>query len=89
MHPAAHFAFHAAIYAHVINPLRLYRSYYLSIWLILKGTLNFAAQLVEDGPKLEKMTSDLREYLRQHPPMTGAFNAKVLPLTEFVKILHE
>uniref|UniRef100_A0A158P6P6 Staphylococcal nuclease domain-containing protein 1 n=1 Tax=Angiostrongylus cantonensis TaxID=6313 RepID=A0A158P6P6_ANGCA len=43
---------------------------------ISKGTLNFAAQLVEDGGKLEKMTADLREYLRQHPPMTGAFNAK-------------
>ncbi|ETN74249.1 nuclease-like protein [Necator americanus] len=43
---------------------------------ITKGTLNFAAQLVEDGAKLEKMTADLREYLRQHPPMTGAFSAK-------------
>ncbi|KAK6016387.1 nuclease-like protein, partial [Ostertagia ostertagi] len=41
-----------------------------------KGTLNFAAQLVEDGPKLEKMTADFREYLHQHPPMTGSFNAK-------------
>ncbi|KAJ1367861.1 hypothetical protein KIN20_028869 [Parelaphostrongylus tenuis] len=43
---------------------------------ITKGTLNFAAQLVEDGAKLEKMTAELREYLRQHPPMTGAFTAK-------------
>ncbi|KJH48241.1 nuclease-like protein [Dictyocaulus viviparus] len=43
---------------------------------ITKGTLNFAAQLVEDGAKLEKMTADLRDHLRQHPPMTGAFNAK-------------
>ncbi|VDM64518.1 unnamed protein product [Angiostrongylus costaricensis] len=43
---------------------------------ISKGTLNFAAQHVEDGAKLEKMTADLRDYLRQHPPMTGAFNAK-------------
>ncbi|KAK6047272.1 nuclease-like protein [Cooperia oncophora] len=42
----------------------------------VQGSLNFAAQLVEDGPKLEKMTADFREYLRQHPPMTGAFNAK-------------
>lgn len=42
-----------------------------------KGSLNFAAQLVEDGAKLEKMTADLREYLRQHPPMTGAFSARV------------
>uniref|UniRef100_A0A183FE22 Staphylococcal nuclease domain-containing protein 1 n=1 Tax=Heligmosomoides polygyrus TaxID=6339 RepID=A0A183FE22_HELPZ len=38
---------------------------------VAKGSLNFAAQLVEDGAKLEKMTADLREYLRQHPPMTG------------------
>ncbi|VDO09781.1 unnamed protein product [Haemonchus placei] len=43
---------------------------------VSKGTLNFAAQLVEDGPKLEKMTADFREYLRQHPPMTGAFNPR-------------
>lgn len=43
---------------------------------IRKGTLNFAAQLVEDGAKLEKMTADLRERLRQHPPVTGAFSAK-------------
>ncbi|WKX96677.1 hypothetical protein Q1695_012816 [Nippostrongylus brasiliensis] len=43
---------------------------------VQKGTLNFAAQMVEDGAKLEKMTADLREYLKQHPPMTGAFNAR-------------
>uniref|UniRef100_A0A1I7XQM5 Staphylococcal nuclease domain-containing protein 1 n=1 Tax=Heterorhabditis bacteriophora TaxID=37862 RepID=A0A1I7XQM5_HETBA len=45
---------------------------------VQKGSLKFAAQLVEDGAKLEKMTADFREQLRAHPPLTGSYNAKVL-----------
>lgn len=43
---------------------------------VQKGSLKFSAQVVEDGARLEKMTADLREHLKQHPPMTGAYTPK-------------
>ena len=32
--------------------------------------------MVDDGAKLEKLTSELREQLSSNPPMTGAYHPK-------------
>lgn len=38
--------------------------------------LRFYAQLVEQGPKLEQMMTDLRQELTSQPPLAGAYNPK-------------
>lgn len=40
---------------------------------VQKGNLKFAAQSVEDGPKLERMMKDLREQLKNNPPVAGGY----------------
>ncbi|PAV92346.1 hypothetical protein WR25_15357 [Diploscapter pachys] len=43
---------------------------------VQKGALRFYAQNVDDGPKLEKLTSELREHLKNNEPVPGAYNAR-------------
>ncbi|EJW87343.1 hypothetical protein WUBG_01746 [Wuchereria bancrofti] len=40
---------------------------------VQRGNFKFAAQSVDDGPKLEKMMKELREELRKKPPVVGAY----------------
>ncbi|VDK66149.1 unnamed protein product [Onchocerca ochengi] len=40
---------------------------------VQRGNFKFAAQSVDDGPKLEKMMKELREELRIKPPVIGAY----------------
>lgn len=42
----------------------------------VEGSLSFYAQLVEEGSKLEQMTEDMRNYVKNHPPMSGAYQPK-------------
>jgi len=39
--------------------------------------LHFYAQIVENGPKLEKLTNELRAELEARPPVAGAYTPKV------------
>ena len=41
-----------------------------------RGNLRFSAQSVDDGPKLEKMTAELRDHLAAHPPTAGAYQPR-------------
>lgn len=43
---------------------------------IAPGALRFSAQNIEDGPKIEKMTNEMRETLAQNPPLAGSYTAK-------------
>ncbi|CAJ0963434.1 unnamed protein product, partial [Mesorhabditis belari] len=43
---------------------------------VQRGNFKFSAQLIGDGPKLEKLMGELREYLQSNPPMTGAYHPK-------------
>ncbi|VBB29209.1 unnamed protein product [Acanthocheilonema viteae] len=40
---------------------------------VQKGNFKFAAQSVDDGPKLETLMKELREELREKPPVVGAY----------------
>ena len=44
--------------------------------VFFQGALRFYAQNVDDGPKLEKLTSELREHLKNNEPVPGAYNAR-------------
>lgn len=43
----------------------------------IKPDLHFYAQLVENGPKLERLTTELRAELASKPPVPGAYTPKV------------
>lgn len=43
---------------------------------VQKGNLKFAAQNVDDGPKLERMMEELRKELRNNPPVIGAYSPR-------------
>ncbi|PIC44887.1 hypothetical protein B9Z55_005098 [Caenorhabditis nigoni] len=40
------------------------------------GALRFSAQNIEDGAKIEKMTSEMRQAIADHPPLAGSYAAK-------------
>uniref|UniRef100_A0A8R1HJY3 Staphylococcal nuclease domain-containing protein 1 n=1 Tax=Caenorhabditis japonica TaxID=281687 RepID=A0A8R1HJY3_CAEJA len=40
------------------------------------GSLRFYAQNIEDGAKIEKMTSEMRQTLSENPPIAGSFTAR-------------
>lgn len=43
----------------------------------IKSDLHFYAQSVENGPKLERLTNELRAELASKPPVPGAYTPKV------------
>ncbi|CAB3411232.1 unnamed protein product [Caenorhabditis bovis] len=43
---------------------------------VAKDSLRFSAQNVEDGARLEKMTSELRTQLSQNPPISGSYTPR-------------
>ncbi|EGT54560.1 hypothetical protein CAEBREN_06656 [Caenorhabditis brenneri] len=43
---------------------------------VAPGALRFSAQNIEDGPKIEKMTAEMRQAISEHPPLAGSFSAK-------------
>lgn len=43
----------------------------------IKSDMHFYAQLVDNGPKLEKLTTQLRAELASKPPVAGAYTPKV------------
>lgn len=43
---------------------------------IAPGALRFSAQNIEDGPKIEKMTTEMRQALAENPPLAGSYTAR-------------
>ena len=43
---------------------------------VSRETLNFFAQFVDDGPKLEKLMEEVNQELTANPPLPGAYTPK-------------
>ncbi|KAF1763864.1 hypothetical protein GCK72_003810 [Caenorhabditis remanei] len=43
---------------------------------IAPGALRFSAQNIEDGAKIEKMTTEMRQAIAEHPPLAGSYTPK-------------
>ncbi|CAJ0581780.1 unnamed protein product, partial [Mesorhabditis spiculigera] len=43
---------------------------------VQRGNFKFSAQLLDDGPKLEKLMGELREHLNSNPPLTGSYQPR-------------
>ena len=43
---------------------------------VSRENLNFYAQFVDDGPKLEKLMEEVNQELSSNPPLPGAYTPK-------------